>query len=231
MKRSVLTIFAMAVGLALSPSIAYADVSPVRSGAFAKSGDVRVIVEAMVGAPAIMIGIKSYIDEHVHDLMKRDPAVDRLLKAKPSLQAALTERVTAHYGTVLAARLPAFHAQLGQVFSEEMTPSQIAATARMFSSGTGKRIAKWALQQALSNADEESTAVELSDAHAEAMVGKEDIPILAAFAKSGAEAKLEKIGGKIEGLRADYFQPMISDGDDYLLGILEQMQSGQQYAI
>jgi hypothetical protein len=227
-RRAVSFLPAIGVGWAMMLSPAQADIGSLPSEIIAESDSLRVILDAFLSIPALMPGVRTHVGAQVQDLMNRDPKVDRLLKASPALRGVLIERAATQYDLMLQAKLPAARAFLGRGLRADMTAPQLTATAKLFSSETGKRLIASVLTKMLSETDEQAEAVDLSDAEAVAMINKKDTAVILAFSQTGAAAKLEKIFLRLEEAKTEYFEPMV-DEDDLLLGILEQLQSDTNY--
>jgi hypothetical protein len=193
--------------------------------------DLRVILDAFAGESIWIPAVKSQVDAELQDLMTRDLKVDRLLKANPSLKAALIERATPHYQSILRNRLPALRAQLGRRFNEGMTAAQRKAPANMLSSETGKRIFAYAFVKMFSETDGLVESEELSDAQAADMIDKKDVSVMLAFSQSGANRKFEKIMDDFGGPNADDFEPLMDDSDEFFLSTLSEIEHSSRYSI
>lgn len=210
------------------PAIALALFAPAVHGGAPAGGagttaaaqrDVATIVDAMIGMPILSNAIRAHVESHVEGLKQRDPQIDRRLATDAALQVALVDRVTAHYQSEAFARLPAARALLGELLSREMTATQLAATARMFASDTGKRLVEHILKSLMTASSEEDVE-EMSDAEAGALIDAKDTPAMLAFTQSGADKKFEKIGDILENQHDDMFEYLMDDMDTIIVDIL-----------
>lgn len=160
-----------------------------------------------------------------------DPQINLRLKANAALRTALVDRVDAYYQSEIVARLPGVRDRLASLLSREMTSTQLLATGRMLSCETGRRLVERGLKNALAESLGREVADGLSDAEAEAMVAKNDIPVIMEFSRTGADVKFEKIAEEMEGMQADLFEPILQGEEDFILNVLEELISVSKNAI
>ncbi len=231
MKRVASILSMICLGWATLALPTQAAMGAVPPGIAEESLDLRTILDALVGPAVIMPGVRVQVDAAVGDLMTRDSKVDHALKTNPALKAALIDRATARYQSMVQDRLPALQTPLGRLFNNAMTAAQLKATARMMSSPTGKRVFGVMFTQLFSTNAEESEMKELSDAEVTAMINENDIPVFLAFSQTGADKKFEKVMDSIDSIEDQDFDPLLDDVDDFLLDILNEMQSGVKFSV
>lgn len=195
-----------------------------------ESEDVRIILDALVGVDALMPSIKLRVKAEADDLMRRDPKVDHALKANPALKAALIDRATARYQSMVRDRLPAYRSVLGRLFNEGMSVAQRKATAKMLVSESGKRIFASVFTQMASLTAQQAETAELSESQINAIISKNDIPVMLAFSQTGADKKFDEIMDSLGEIDSDEFEPLFDDNDDFLVDILNEMQFGVNYS-
>lgn len=193
--------------------------------------DIASIVDAFTAKPMLFQRIRAHVEEQVQYVSARDPQVNLRLKANAALRTALVDRVDAYYQSEIIARLPGVRDRLASLLSREMTSTQILATSRMLTCETGRRLVEHGLKNALAESLGREVADDLSDAEAEALVAKNDIPVIMEFSRTGADVKFEKISEEMEGMQADLFEPILQGEEAFILNVLEELISVLKNAI
>jgi hypothetical protein len=202
MSRSIHVLTGLAL-LALAP-FAPAE-ARAQASATAPSPELDALLDLLADGALLREVMFAGVDQEMGNLGATDPEMGKLFAEHPGLDKHLALRTKEVLGRLMDSGLPELRSRISALITSEMNPAQIAASARFFSTPSGRALYRLGAMKGMeAELKSKGSRADISQVEAMRQVRKEDIPALLAFGKSGASKVFEQLGPQMEAVSTQW---------------------------